>query len=90
MSEPEQSTAAVAAGEPKDSVLDLAPRVAGYFVLPGTNEAIDVGRMLNRDPAATEKLAAEPLRNSISAETITGGVPDASDQLPEGTIIVST
>ena len=28
-------------------------------------------------------------RTAIRVETITGGVPDASDQLPEGVIVVS-
>lgn len=67
----------------------LSPRIVGHFVLPGTNEVIDVGRMLARDPQAADKLAQSPGRDAIRVETITGGVPDMSDQLPEGTIIVS-
>lgn len=91
MSEPDQSSAkSVVRKNVQEPVLDLEPRIVGYFVLPGTNETVDASRMLARDPEAVEKLAARPVRNSISVETITGGVPDASDQLPEGTIIIST
>lgn len=59
------------------------PQVAGYFVLPSENNVIDAGRLLGDNA----KFFRRPL-DGIVAHTITGGVPDASDQLPEGTIII--
>lgn len=70
-------------------LVDLSPRIAGYFVLPSRYDVIDVARILARDPEAGPKLAENPRRQSIQSHTITGGVPDACDPLPEGTVIVS-
>jgi len=55
---------------------NFAPRVSGVFILPNSNNVIDMARLVGGNLGFT-------------VETITGGVPDASDQLPEGTIIVS-
>lgn len=60
------------------------PNVPGYFILPADNDVIDVARLLGENA----RLFHGPLQG-IQTSTITGGVPDASDQLPEGTIILS-
>jgi hypothetical protein len=83
------STPKKSKGTPENPLLELSPRIVGYFILPDSNSAIDVARMFARDPKAGEKLMEDPGRDGVVAETITGGVPDACDQLPEGTIILS-
>jgi hypothetical protein len=55
----------------------FAPRVPGVFILPNSNNVIDMARLVGGNV------------QGFVVETITGGVPDASDQLPEGTIIIS-
>ena len=61
------------------------PQVPGYFVLPTDNNIIDAGRLLGDNA----RFFREPLQG-IQVSTITGGVPDASDQLPEGTIVITS
>jgi hypothetical protein len=65
------------ASKSPSTVVSFAPRVPGFFILPNSNSVIDAARLLSGGAGG------------IVAETITGGAPDASDQLPEGTIIVS-
>lgn len=55
----------------------------GYFILP----AGDTAGTVSGDTA--DVAASRRFFDGIQVSTITGGVPDASDQLPEGTIIVT-
>jgi hypothetical protein len=61
------------------AVAKSAFKVNGSLVFPQGQKVVD----------ATAMMAVDPTRTAVVAETITGGVKDACDTLPEGTIIIS-
>ena len=73
------------ASAPQAAASEISPRVPGYIILPTDNNVIDMAGLLGNNAA---RLGRQPFQG-ILVSTITGGVPDASDELPEGTIIVT-